>query len=55
MFKTILDAIVGRKEPTEERLGRVEKKVSEIDLRLTVLSAKVNVKHRNHMMDGPRW
>lgn len=47
MFQRILDALVGRKEPTEERLGRVEKKVSEIDLRLTVLAAKVNVKERN--------
>lgn len=47
MFKMILDAMVGRKEPNEERLGRVEKKVNEIDLRLTVLAAKVNVKQRN--------
>ena len=48
MFQWIIDKVTGRPEPSNERLIKVERKVEDIDKRLTVLSARVAVKERNH-------
>lgn len=53
MFRKILDMLVGRPEPSDERLIRVEQKVSDIDVRLNVLELRAKVKQRRGTTPWP--
>jgi len=52
MFHKIVDFLVGRPEPSDDRIGKVEKRVDNIETRLDILTAKAKVKERRHTS---RW